>query len=56
MIHIVAIAAALLWFACNLYLWSMKQSRETLLLESIVLAIPFYLGLFWYVTSHDREQ
>ena len=41
---------AALWVACNFYLWSMKQSVDALLWQSLGMAAIGYPALFWYVT------
>ncbi len=48
--HVVMLAVATLWVACNFYLWSMKQSQETLLWQSLGMAAVGFPALFWYVT------
>jgi hypothetical protein len=48
-IHIVAMAGAVLWIAANFYLWSMKQSDEALFLESLGMAMLFYPAFDLYM-------
>ena len=50
MSHVVMLALAAVWVACNFYLWSMKQSQELLLWQSLGMAAIAYPALFWYVT------
>ena len=52
--HVVMLVLAVIWIACNFYLWSMKQSQFTLLLESLGMAAIGYPALFWYVTRTRR--
>ena len=44
----------LVWIAGNFYLWSMKQSHETLFLESIGMALIFYPAFYWYVMREPK--
>ncbi|MBI3700020.1 MAG: hypothetical protein HY242_06170 [Afipia sp.] len=47
--HTFAALLALLWIACNVVLWSMKQSHEMLFLQSAVMTLIGYPALYWYV-------
>jgi len=48
------LAAVAIWVAANFYLWSMKQSQVTLLLESLGMAAIAYPALYWYVTRRPK--
>ena len=54
MVHVVAVALALLWVACNFFLWSMKQDPVTLLWQSLGMAAIAFPSLFWYVTRSPK--
>ena len=48
--HVVMLALATIWVACNFYLWSMKQSQVMLFAESLGMAAIAFPAFFWYVT------
>jgi hypothetical protein len=50
MTHVLSALCALCWIGCNVVLWSMKQSHDTLFLQSLVSAALAYPALYWYVT------
>jgi hypothetical protein len=54
MTNFVALAAALLWIAANLYLWSLKQEPLLLFWESLGMAAVAFPALFWFVTRAGK--
>ena len=48
--HVVMLALVGVWIACNLYLWSMKQSHLALFWQSLGMAAIAYPALYFYVT------
>ncbi len=54
MLHVIAIALALIWVAVNFFLWSMKQEQLMLLLQSLGMAAVAYPSLLWYVTRQPK--
>jgi hypothetical protein len=56
MIHALAIAAAVLWFGLNGFLWYAKPQEVLWLLGSAALGVIFFAGAFWYLARVDRHQ
>ena len=54
MLHVVMLMLLALWVAGNFYLWSLRQSQELLLWESLGMAAMAYPALFWYVTRRRK--
>jgi hypothetical protein len=49
MVHVLTALFALCWIGCNVALWSLKQSHETLFLQSLVMTVIGYPVLYRYV-------
>lgn len=49
MVQLPLIFGSLIYFALNLYLWTLQQGQLTLLLQSAPLGIIYFLAFFWYV-------
>jgi hypothetical protein len=54
--HVVMVALATVWVACNFYLWSMKQSHLMLFWQSMGMAAVAYPALYFYVTSTRAQK
>ena len=51
---IIAILLALVWVACNFYLWSLKQDQPILFLEALGMAAIAFPALYWYFTRRPK--
>jgi uncharacterized membrane protein len=49
MIHVAALAGAIIWFGLNGLLWYMRPSDLLWLLGSAVLGVIFFAGFFVYL-------
>ena len=54
MANFLAIALALVWFAANFYLWSLRQEPYILFWESLGMAAISFPALFWFVTRSGK--
>ncbi len=54
MANFLAFALALVWFAANFYLWSLRQEPHILFLQSLGMAAVAFPALFWFITRREK--
>lgn len=56
MTHAAALLLTTLWFAANVYLWSLRQAPTTLFLEALGMAAIGFPALYWYVVRGGSQS
>jgi hypothetical protein len=48
------LTAFTIYFAINLYLWSLRQPQAALFFEAAPLGVAFCVGFFWYLMRRSE--